>query len=148
MDRNELARHTMDALSFAVLGDAERASDALNKIGTSGDLFDMYAACCGFADVAKRAMAKVLGQEPDLASGDMWVIEELKPGGLDKDPAKTFAIRFMIAYANDDKDTAPALFRAALDAGPEQFTESVCALLGDAADLHRLSLKHAEGAQD
>ena len=144
MDRNELARLTMDALTFAMLGDADRATNALDEIGTSGDPFDMYAACCGFAETAKRAMVKVFGREPDLAAGDMWVIEELKPGGLDKDPAKTFAVRFMIAYANDDKDTVPALYRAALDAGPERFTESVCALLGDVADLHRLSLKHGE----
>lgn len=140
MERDQLARLTMDAISFAVLTDADRATAALDEIGTSGDPFDMYAACCAFADVAKRAMVKVFGQEPNLSAGDMWVIEDLTPDIPDKDPAKTFAIRFMIAYANDDKDTAPALYRAALEAGPEQFTESVCALLADAADLHRLSL--------
>ena len=141
MDRDRLAQLTMDAMSFAVLADADRATEALDEIGASGDPFDMYSACCGFAAVAKRAMTKVLGDEPDLTAGDMWVIEELKPGGMDANPAKTFAIRFMIAYANDDKDTVPALFRTALEAGPEQFTESVCALLADAADLHRLSLE-------
>lgn len=141
MDRKRLAQLTMDALSFAILADADRATEALNEIGTSGDPFDMYSACCGFAEVAKRAMTKVFRDEPNLAAGDMWVLEELKPGGLDDDPAKTFAVRFVVAYANDDKDTAPALYRAALEAGPEQFTESVCALLADAADLHRLSLR-------
>lgn len=143
MDRGQLAQLTMDAMSFAVLSDADRATEALDGIGASGDPFDMYSACCGFAEIAKRAMAKVLGESPDLAAGDMWVLEELKPGGLADSPAKTFAVRFMVAYANDDKDTTPALFRAALDAGPEQFTESVCALLADAADLHRMSLKQA-----
>ena len=143
MERDQLARLTMDALSFAVLQDAERAADALDEIGTSGEPFDMYSAFCGLAEVAKRAMVKVLGDKPNLAAGDMWMIEELKPGGLDADPAKTFAVRFLIAYANDDKDMAPALFRTALEAGPDQFSESVCALLGDAADLHRLSQRSA-----
>lgn len=142
MDRDQLARLTMDALSFAVLSDADRAVEALDEIGASGDPFDMYAACCGFAEIAKRAMAKVLGESPDLAAGDMWILEELQPGGLADSPAKTFAVRFMVAYANDDKDTVPALYRTALEAGPEQFTESVCALLADAADLHRMSQQH------
>lgn len=143
MDRDQLAQLTMDAMSFAVLADADRATEALDGIGASGDPFDMYSACCGFAEIAKRAMVKVFGDKPNLAAGDMWMIEELKPGGLDADPAKTFAIRLLIAYANDDKDMAPALFRTALEAGPDQFTESVCALLADAADLHRLSQRSA-----
>lgn len=141
MEQDQLLRLTMDAISFAVLRDVDRATQALDEIGASGDPFDMYSACCGFADVARRAMTKVLGAEPNLAAGDMWAIEELEPGGMGADPAKVFAVRFMVAYANDDKDTAPALFRAALEAGPEQYTESVCALLADAADLHRLSTK-------
>jgi hypothetical protein len=141
MEHDRLARLTMDALQFAILQDADRAAEAIDEIGLSGDPFDMYAACCGFAETAKRAMVKVLGDKPNLAAGDMWMVQELKPGGMDADPAKTFAVRFLIAYANDDKDMAPVLYRAALEAGPEQFADSVCALLGDAADLHRLSLK-------
>ncbi|MGW1039858.1 hypothetical protein [Streptomyces sp. NPDC002547] len=144
MDRDHLARLTMDAIAFAVMKDAERASVALDEIGMSGDHFHMYAACCAFASVARDAMVKVFGYEPDLTAGDMWALEELEPGGMADDPAKTFAVRFIVAYANDDKETAPALFRAALEAGPDQFTESVCALLGNAADLHRLGLEHSK----
>lgn len=141
MDQDRLHQLTMDALSAAVLKDADRASDAITEIGASGDPFDMYAACCGFAEIAKRAMTKALGQKPDLAAGDMWILEDLKPSSPDKNPAETFAVRFMTAYANDDKDTVPALYRTALEAGPEQFVDSVCALLANAADLHRLSFK-------
>jgi hypothetical protein len=139
MDRDLFTRLTMDAMAFTVLKDADRAIEALDQISESGDPFDMYVACCGFAEVAKRAMQTVLGETPDLSAGDMWILQEIEPGAMDADPVKTFSMRFMIAYANDDKDTTPALYRAALEAGPDQFAESVCQLLIDAADLHRLA---------
>jgi len=147
MNHDRLARLTTDALYFALIGDAERASDAITEIGTSGSPFDMYAACCGFAETAKRAMVKALGDEPDLTAGDMWILEDLKPGTPDKSPAETFAVRFITAYANDDRDTAPALFRAAIEAGPEQYVDSVCALLGNAAQLRRLSMQDAPACE-
>lgn len=139
MDRDRLAQLTMDAVASAVEGNAERASDAMTAIGTSGDPFDMYAACCAFADVAKRAMVKATGTEPNLAAGDMWAIVDLTPD-QDHDPAETFAVRFLIAYANDDRETPPALYRAALEAGPDHFIASTCALLSNAAGLHRMAM--------
>jgi hypothetical protein len=141
MDKDQLVRLATDALSAAVRRDLERAADALDEIADQGSPFDMYAACCGFAESAKRAMAKLFGTSPDLAAGDMWALVDLDPGTPITDPAEAFARRFIVAYANDDKDTVPALFKAALDAGPEQFSESVCTLLRDAAGLRRLSLE-------
>ncbi|MFI8360760.1 hypothetical protein ACIGD1_11430 [Streptomyces sp. NPDC085612] len=139
MNRDDHTRLTMNAMASAVAGDADRACDALDQLGDTGDPFHMYAACCAFAEVGTRAMRLVTGETPDLARGDMWALQELKPGGMDVSPAKTFAVRFLVAYANDDRDTVPALYRAALEAGPEAFTESVCELLLNAADLHRLA---------
>lgn len=140
MDKDTLVRLALDALASAVEKDLERAADALDAIADSGDPFDMYTACCGFAETAKRALTKMFGT-PDPAAGDMWALVDLDPDAPDTAPAQLFSVRFLVAYANDDKDTVPALFRAALDAGPDQFTDSVCTLLRDASDIHRLSLE-------
>jgi hypothetical protein len=137
MEKADLVRLAGEALASAVANDADRTTAALDEIAETGDPFDMYCACCGFAETAKRAMVKLIGESPDLAAGDMWALQNLRPDLPDTEPAKTFARRFIVAYANDDKDTVPALYRAALDAGPEQFTESVCELLAETADLER-----------
>jgi hypothetical protein len=140
MDHDELNRHVLTAFKAAMDNDAHAAAEALTAIGTSGDHFHMYAACCGFAEIGKRALAKVYGDRtPDPAKGGMWAMQELQPGALAADPPKTFATRFLIAYCNDDKDTAPALFRAALEAGGTQYVDSVLALLADVAGISRLA---------
>lgn len=141
MDRDQLGQLVIRAFNAAVDRDLSGVADALDAIGTTGDPFDMYAACCGFAEIGKGALKKIYGDRaPRPEQGDMWVIEEMQPGALSDDPPKAFAARFLIAYCNDDKKTAPALFRAALESGPEQYVDSMCALIADVAGIARLAL--------
>src|SRR5690554_5019115 len=110
MDRDQLGQPVIRAFNAAVDRDLSGVADALDAIGTTGDPFDMYAACCGFAEIGKGALKKIYGDRaPRPEQGDMWVIEEMQPGALSDDPPKAFAARFLIAYCNDDKKTAPAL---------------------------------------
>lgn len=74
----------------------------------------------------------------------MFYIEELQPGTLSEDPPKAFAARLLLVYYNDDKDTAPALFRAALEAGGMQYVDSGCALVADVARIARLALEKGQ----
>ncbi|MCI3153197.1 hypothetical protein ELQ39_15800 [Streptomyces sp. GB4-14] len=141
MDQDQLGQLVIRAFNAAVDRDLDRIADALDTIGNTGDPFDMYAACCGFAEIGKGALKKIYGDRaPRPDQGDMWVIEELQPGSLSNHPPKAFAARFLIAYCNDDRETPPALFRAALEAGPEQYVDSLCALLADVAGIARLAL--------
>ncbi|MFI1165587.1 hypothetical protein ACH4UM_18725 [Streptomyces sp. NPDC020801] len=144
MNDERLTQLVRDAFHFAVDADAESVATILGEIGTSGDPFDMYKACCGFAEIGRAALTKLYGDRaPDRSRGDMFYIEELQ-GSLTDDPPKAFAARFLIAYCNDDKDTAPALFRAALEAGGVQYVDSVCALVADVAGIARLALDQGQ----
>lgn len=139
MDRKELYRLTMDAIGCALEGDASGASNALVEIGQRGSHFDVYGACCAFAEVGKGALVKFYGKNAaDLGKGDMWAMQEIVPGATS--PAELFAMRFLIAYCNDDKAMVPALFRAALESEGGQYVESVCALLVSVAQLSRTAL--------
>lgn len=145
MNDDRLAELVQTAFHFAYEADADRVATCLDEIGNSGDPFDMYKACCGFAAIGHAALTKIYGERaPDRARGDMWVIEELQPGALSDDPPKAFAARFLIAYCNDDKDTAPALWRAAVEAGGVQYVDSVCHLVADVAGLARLALEKGQ----
>lgn len=144
MNDERLAQLVQEAFHFAYDANADRVAACLDEIGNSGDAFDMYKACCGFAEIGRAALTKIYGKRaPDRDRGDMFYIEELQPGALSNDPPKAFAARFLIAYCNDDKDTAPALFRAALEARGVQYVDSLCALVADVAGLARLALKGA-----
>jgi hypothetical protein len=139
MDKEELLQLTMTAIGCALGGDAEGASSALVEIGQRGTHFDVYGACCAFAGVGKAALVKFYGKNAaDLSKGDMWAMQEIVPGAAS--PAELFAMRFLIAYCNDDKEMAPALFRAALESEGDQYVESVCALLVSVAQLSRTAL--------
>jgi hypothetical protein len=137
MDRNRLSGLVMQATACAMENDLDGATNALTQIGTSGDPFDMYAACCGFAEVGKTALTRIYGKRAATPGNGMWAMQELKPG---TDPADTFANRFLIAYCNDDKDMAPVLFRTAVQSAGDQYVDSVCALLANVTGLSRLAL--------
>lgn len=142
MNDDHLAELVQNAFHFAYEADADSVATCLDEIGTSGDPLDMYKACCGFAEIGRAALTKIYGNRaPDRDRGEMFAIEELQPGSLTDDPPKAFAARFLIAYCNDDNDTAPALFRAALEAGGVQYVDSVCALVADVAGIARLALE-------
>lgn len=134
MDHEQLARLTHTAITCAMSGDSHGAATTLMEIGQDDDPFTMYAACCAFAEVGKAALVKFYGDRaPDPARGGMWAMQMLDPAR--SDPAEVFATRFLIAYANDDKDQAPALFRAALESSDAEYCSSVAQLLATAVGL-------------
>ncbi|GGX99096.1 hypothetical protein [Streptomyces fructofermentans] len=134
MDRDELHALTMRAIGAALNLNAREASDALAEIGTRGRAPAIYGACCAFAEVGRTALVKLYGEQvPDLNRGDMWAMHVLDPNKAD--PYETFAARFIVAYANDDKPQTLALFNASIAAGPDDHVCSVSQLLITAAQL-------------
>lgn len=139
MDHDRLFELTMTAISKAMDGDAAGAATALMEIGSSDDPFHVYGACCAFAEVGKAALIKIYGDNaPDPSRGDMWAMQMLDTSKAD--PAEVFACRFIVAYANDDKEQAPALFRAALESSNDEYVSSVSQLLATAVGLSRTAL--------
>ncbi|NUR04361.1 MAG: hypothetical protein HOY79_50010 [Streptomyces sp.] len=139
MDHTETINLIEDALASAVAGDAERAADRLCALGENSDDNRMYGVCGAIANAGKYALGLIYGdQMAQPERGDMFVLEELKPGTFADDPAKAFAARFLVAWCNDDRDTTVALFNAALRS--EQYVESVSALLANVAGIVRLGL--------
>ena len=148
MQHAEAAQLVHDALAYAVAGDAERAADNLTTLGTQSDANLMYGACCALAEAGKIMLQKIYGEQaPRPERGDMWIFEQLKPGALDDDPPKAFAMRFLVAYCNGDTDTTLALWDASLKASDEEHVASVCALLTDVAGLVKLALELKESGR-
>lgn len=133
MDDDELAQHTMAAIVAALDGNDEGVGEAMDAIAATEDPYTMYAACCGFAEIARQSMVKLYGAAPDTEAGDMW--QAIPREDADLEPAALFAMRFIVAYANNDPDLPPALYRAALEASAEEFTDSVLCLVLDTARL-------------
>lgn len=133
MDDDELAQYTMAAITAALDGDDEGIGEALDAIADTEDPYTMYAACCGFAEIARQSMVKLYGAAPDTDAGDMWQVIPREDRTLE--PPELFAMRFITTYANNDPDLPPVLYRAALESSPEEFTDSVLCLLLDTARL-------------
>ncbi|WP_381801064.1 hypothetical protein [Streptomyces niveus] len=127
MERKEMKQLAMAALQCTVNGEPEAAATIVNALASTGDSCDLYGACCGWAGSAEVALERIHGRP----AGDVWSFEE-HPGN----PEKTFALRFIAAYANDDPTTTEALFVAAANASSDQTTDSVASLLQMAADLN------------
>lgn len=141
MNHEQLLHLTTAAINHALDGNAHGAATALMEIEQPGDPFKVYAACCAFAEVAKAALVKIYGDRaPGPGRDGMWAMQMLDTA--QSDPAEVFACRFIVAYANDDKDQAPALFRAALESSDEEYASSVAQLLATAAGLSRTALTH------
>lgn len=140
MEHEQLTRLAQAAINCAMSGDGHGAATALMEIGHDEDPFTVYAACCGFAAVGKAALTTFYGDRaPDPARGGMWAMQILDP--TRSDPAQVFASRFIIAYANDDKEQAPALFRAALESSDAEYVSSVAQLLATAVGLSRTAAR-------
>lgn len=137
MDENTLTALMEQAFACTLMMDIDGACEALDTIGTTGDPRDVYRACCGFAEVGKRAMMRVIPRPADPTDGGMWALAEARPGANEDDPYGTFAMRFIVAYANDDRDTCMALFKAAMSVGGDHFTRCVSVLLIQAAQMCR-----------
>ncbi|MFG2826062.1 hypothetical protein ACGFWI_01040 [Streptomyces sp. NPDC048434] len=140
MNDDERCQLIYEALDRAVAKDAAGAADALSAVGENSDNHQMYGVCCGIAAMAVEVMTTQFGMKLDPDNGDLMVIEPLFPNATFRGPAEAFSMRFIVAYANGDKDTALALYKSAGEAGPEQFTESVSSLLADTAGITRLAL--------
>ncbi|MFE3049558.1 hypothetical protein ACFXIY_21200 [Streptomyces albidoflavus] len=140
MNTDQTAEAVFEMLVHAVAGNTEQASRLLESIGTQSDDHRMYGVCCALAGAGKQMLYKIFGDQPPE---HMWALEELSPGTLAADPAGGFAVRFLIANANGDRDTRRALFQAALHADGDQYVDSVCALLAQVASLCRLAQQAA-----
>lgn len=139
MNHTEAVSLIEDALASAVAGDTERAADRLVTLGESSDNNFMYGACGALAEAGKYGLSLIYGDQMARPErGDMFILEEIKPGAFAEDPPKAFAARFLIAWCNGDRDTTLALFDAALRS--DQYVESVSALLADVAGILRLGL--------
>jgi hypothetical protein len=138
MDSRTASQLIHDALAYAVAGDAEGAATRLEQLGTQSDNDQMYGVCCAIAEAGKQMIRRLFGDAMNEHS--LVVLQEIEPGAGDRDPARAFAMRFLAAYANDDRDMTLALFDTALKAGGEQYVDSVCALLSEVAGLCRSAL--------
>lgn len=141
MDQTQTGDLVFEALAHAVAGNADEAATTLMTIGQASDNSVMYGVCCAIASAGTHALGLVYGDQAPTPGTGMYVLEELKPGAMEADPPKAFAVRFLTAYANGDTPTCLALFEAALHASDEQYVSSVCALLADVAGIYRLALK-------
>lgn len=141
MDTDTASQLIYEALAHAVAGDTEGAFDRLNSVCEQADRPRMYGVCCGLAEAGAHMLRKLYGDRaPKTPEDGMFVLHELQPGAVDKDPAKAFSIRFLTAWANGDRDTTDALFTAATRASDEQYVDSVCALFADVVGICRLAL--------
>jgi len=144
VDQDDLYQLTMTTFNRAMDGDIDGSANALMEIGQTGDTANVYGACCAFAEIAKAALRKLYGgRAPDVGRGDMWALQQLQPGP--GDPAEAFAMRFIVAYANDDRPQAMALFQTTVKAGPDAHVSSVSQLLATAVSLSRTALAQGDG---
>lgn len=125
------------AIGHAIDGDAEQAAHALQTIGEASNTHEMYGVCCGIATVGHHVLKLLYGPAADGAS---WGMTELEPGALGKDPARQFAMRFLVAYSNGDTEMCLALYDATVRATDDEYVDSICALLATVAELARLAL--------
>ncbi|MGW2951594.1 hypothetical protein [Streptomyces eurythermus] len=144
MTSREAAEMVEEALTAAVVGDADRAAGLIARLGVDSDAHRMFGVCCAIAEAGHRALRLCFGEAaPDPSQGDMWMIEQLEAGALDN-PVQAFASRFLVAYSNGDRETARAHWETALAAGPEVFVGGVCQLLVDVAGLTRAAMQQSE----
>ncbi|MEV5140335.1 hypothetical protein AB0K71_06000 [Streptomyces syringium] len=130
------------AITHAVNGDDRGATTILREIGERSDSAHMYGVCCAIAAMGAGVLVGLHGPRED---GEFWRLTDLKPGALDvSGPAHTFALRFLVAHANDDADMTWALYQAAEDASDLEYVESVQELLATVACLVRGALDSDE----
>lgn len=140
MNPDEVAERIEHMLGAAIAGDGAEASAVLASLGTSLDGAGMYGVCCAVAEAGKRWLHTIYGDQAPQPGEGMWTLTEPQPGAL-ADPAAVFGRRFLVAWANDDRDSAMALFSAAAQAAPEHYVDSVCALVIGVAELGRRVLE-------
>lgn len=144
MDTRAASQLVFDALAHAVAGDVEGSFAAMQTLGLQSDGAMMYGACCGLAEAGKLMLTKFYGDQAPKPGEGIWVMEQLK-SDAPTDPAETFGLRFLIAWANGDTDTCDALHLAAWKATDDQYVDSITALLATVAGITRLALDKQRG---
>jgi len=139
--QEETARRIEHMIGAAIVRDTEQTADILTGLGESLGPTGMYGVCCAVAEVGKGCLTMLYGDQAPKTAEDMWVFEEVEPGALADDAAGTFAMRFLVAYANGDRTTALALYNATLTGGGDHHVRSVCTLVSNVAGLARLALE-------
>lgn len=144
MNQHRTVQLVQEAIAAAMVNDADGAATALQTLGENSTTNEMYGVCCAIAAAGKHALTLLYGKQ---AKGTQWAIEEIAPGSLKKDPAKTFSVRFLVAFASDDTSTCLALYQAAVKATDEEYVDSVLALLADTASILRLALEERDAGR-
>ncbi|MFF0092773.1 hypothetical protein ACFYSF_22810 [Streptomyces canus] len=145
MTTREAAQLIHDALAAAMSGDVDRAAHCVATLGADSDANRMYGVCTAIAEAGHRALRLLYADKaPRPGTDDMWVIQQLVPGALDRNPAQAFATRFLIAHCNGDTASTKAQFEAALMAGPDVFVGGVCRLVIDVAGLASTGMTESE----
>jgi hypothetical protein len=141
MNTEDASKLIFEALAHGVAGEGDNAIDKLNSVCEGADGPRMYGVCCALAAAGAHMLRRIYGDKaPKTPEDGMWIMQELQPGAMKDDPAKAFAMRFLIAWTNGDTDTTNALFAAATRASNEQYIDSVCALFADVIGITRLAL--------
>jgi hypothetical protein len=137
MSDREASELALKALALAVGDRSAEAATILHRLLQDGDVQRVYGLCCGFAEGGRKALLKRAGgRAPIFANGESWGIQELRPG--QDDPAAAFSVRFLVAHANGERDTARAHYVALLKAGDEcTRVRAVARLFSDIAALCR-----------
>jgi hypothetical protein len=145
VDTDTATELVMEALAHAIAGDVDEAATALMTLGQRGDGNLMYGVCCALASAGEHFLRRIYGDRaPQPESGDLWVMQQLHPGVLAKDPPKAFAMRFLVASANQDTATCLALYEAAYKASDDEYVDSIGALLADVAGIGRLAIEQQQ----
>ncbi|MFD9903869.1 hypothetical protein [Streptomyces sp. NPDC059063] len=142
----EAAKMAYEAVEARVGGDLEKSSALMAMLHADSDLPRMYAVCCSIAHIGRHALLWLFGERaPDLERGEQWAIEQIEPGVLDADPVQAFAVRFLVAYCNEDQATDEALFMTAVEGGVEHLVACVARLVTDVAALYVAVLRQQVG---
>ncbi|WP_327385010.1 hypothetical protein [Streptomyces sp. NBC_01207] len=142
MDLARTQRLIDRAIKETAAGQFDEAGGTLAQLGKGSDAWQMYAVCTAFAAAGAYALKYIHGEAIAPAAGRMLVIQEPYEGAAAADPPGAWAMRFLTAHTNGDKDMTHALYFAALDASGEEFVASVSRLLRLAGDLTARATAH------
>lgn len=145
-DKHWLYEKFAQILTAAVDRDADGVASGLGEVALRLDHDGVYSICCALAETVHKLAFPDFVQGDGSLTGDMAVVDKLSD---DADrPPSLWAVRFVVAYMNGDRDTTLALFWGPLqDDNPAVPAEDilipgVSALINMAADITRL--KEAE----
>jgi hypothetical protein len=134
MDHIERRNLAETAFRHALANDLGDAAIVVDRIASNSTPIQMYAVCCAFASAGADALRRQYSARDQAPVDFMYINPE--PDNTAASPARAFARRFIVAFANRDNDMAKALFLVALEAPGDGFEHSVAALLTEAASMH------------